>query len=89
MLRRAACLQKGEPPMTIKPLTPYRLPDLRVLAEKVQSLEQWRSATKADLKEIREIISQVKLLMTLSIGGGGLSILTLMVTLILLISGGK
>ncbi len=44
------------------------------LVEKVDALERWRASTESDLKEIREIISQVKLLMSLSIGGGGLSI---------------
>ncbi len=61
--------------------------EIIVLKEKVAALEAWRTSTEADLKEIREIISQVKLLMTLSIGGGGLSILTLAVTLILLVTG--
>jgi hypothetical protein len=41
------------------------------------------------LKEIREIISQVKLLMSLSIGGGALSVLTLVVTVILLVTGNR
>jgi hypothetical protein len=47
------------------------------LSEKVAFLEQWRNATEVDLKDIREVISQVKLLMTLSVGGGGLSLLAL------------
>ena len=51
------------------------------LSEKVDSLERWRTATESDLKEIREIVSQVKLLMALSLGGGDLSIITLLVTL--------
>jgi hypothetical protein len=55
----------------------------------VAALEAWRIGTQADLKEIHEIISQVKLLMTLSIGGGGLSILTLAVTFVLLVTGKK
>ena len=45
-----------------------------ILKEKVADLEAWLISTEADLKEIREIISQVKLLMTLSIGGSGLSV---------------
>jgi hypothetical protein len=63
--------------------------DIIILKEKVASLEDWRTRTEADLKDIREIISQVKLLMTLSIGGGGLSIITLIVTLISLARGMK
>ena len=59
------------------------------IKEKVFSLEVWRTATETDLKEIREIISQVKLLMSLSIGGGALSILTLVVTVILLVTGNR
>jgi hypothetical protein len=63
--------------------------EIIVLKEKVAALEAWRSSTEVDLKAIQEIISQVKLLMTLSIGGGGLSILTLLVTVIVLVKGGK
>ena len=55
------------------------------LSEKVNALEQWRNVTEADLKAIRETISQVKLLMSLSIGGGGLSVLTLIVTIVNLV----
>ncbi len=69
--------------------TPHTPPcdDIIVLKEKVAALESWRCSTEADLKDIREIISQVKLLMSLSIGGGGLSVLTLIITLILLVTG--
>jgi hypothetical protein len=63
--------------------------EIIVLKEKVAALEAWRANTEADLKAIQDVISQVKLLMTLSIGGGGLSLLTLTVTLILLVTGGK
>ena len=63
--------------------------EILILKEKVASLETWRTSTETDLKEIRAIISQVKLLMSLSIGGGGLSVLTLIVTLILLVTGSK
>ena len=55
--------------------------EIIVLKEKVAALEAWRIGTETDLKEIRAIISQVKLLMSLSIGGGGLSIITLIVTI--------
>ena len=51
-----------------------------------KALEAWRASTEADLKEIHDVVSQVKLLMSLSIGGGGLSILTLAVTLVQTIS---
>ena len=63
--------------------------EIIVLKEKVAALEAWRTSTQADLKEIHEIISQVKLLMTLSIGGGGLSVITLAVTFILLVTGNR
>jgi hypothetical protein len=63
--------------------------EIIVLKEKVAALEAWRCSTELDLKEIQEVISQVKILMSLSIGGGGLSILTLVITLILLVTGGK
>ena len=66
---------------------PQPCDDLVILKEKVAALEMWRTTTEADLKDIRDIISQVKLLMSLSIGGGGLSVLTLIVTLILLVTG--
>ena len=55
--------------------------EIIALREKVESLERWRASTEADLKEIRDVISQVKLLITLSIGGGGLSIITLLITI--------
>ncbi len=55
--------------------------EIIVLKEKVAALEAWRTGTEADLKEIREVISQVKLLMSLSIGGGALSIISLIVTI--------
>ena len=60
--------------------------DILVLKEKVAALEAWRTSTEADLKDIREIISQVKLLMSLSIGGGALSIISLIVTIAALAS---
>ena len=60
--------------------------DILILKEKVDALEAWRIATEADLKEIRDVISQVKMLITLSIGGGGLSIITLIITISRLIN---
>jgi hypothetical protein len=69
------------------PLPHESCDEIITLKEKVASLESWRASTESDLKEIREIISQVKLLMSLSIGGGGLSVLTLIITLILLVTG--
>ena len=71
--------------------TPHDPPcdEIIVLKEKVAALETWRASTESDLKEIHEIISQVKLLMSLSIGGGGLSVLTLIITLILLVTGNR
>jgi hypothetical protein len=56
--------------------------DILVFKEKVAALENWRTGTEADLKDIRDIISQVKLLMSLSIGGGALSIISLIVTIV-------
>jgi hypothetical protein len=41
--------------------------DVLILKEKMVALEAWRHSTEADLKEIRDVISQVKLLITLSI----------------------
>jgi hypothetical protein len=64
---------------TIKHLSPCD--EILVLKEKVAALEAWRASTEADLKEIRDVISQVKLLITLSIGGGGLSVITLIITI--------
>jgi hypothetical protein len=62
---------------------------LITLVEKVDALERWKASTETDLKEIRDIISQVRLLMSLSIGGGGLSIISLIVTIAALLSGLK
>jgi hypothetical protein len=70
------------------PTSPYTPPcdEILVLKEKVAALESWRASTEMDLKEIRVIIGQVKLLMSLSIGGGGLSIISLIVTIAALAS---
>ncbi len=62
------------------------LGEIIVLKEKVAALEAWRTSTEADLKEIRDVISQVKLLIALSIGGGGLSVITLVITISRLIN---
>lgn len=62
-----------------KHLSPFD--DILILKEKVAALEAWRTGTEADLKEIRDVISQVKLLISLSIGGGGLSVITLLITI--------
>ncbi len=61
--------------------------ELVLIREKVAALEAWKRSTEIDLKEIHDVISQVKLLMSLSIGGGELSILTLTIALILLVNG--
>lgn len=55
--------------------------ELIVLQEKVAALESWRLSAETDLQEILDVISQVKLLMGLSIGGGGLSVILLVVTI--------
>ena len=60
--------------------------EILILKEKVAALEAWRTGTEADLKEIRDVISQVKLLIALSIGGGGLSVITLILTITRLIN---
>jgi hypothetical protein len=65
-----------------QPEIPNPAQQLILIREKVDALEQWRSRTEADLREIHDVISQVKLLISLSIGGGGLSILTLLVTVL-------
>lgn len=56
---------------------------------KMKMIEEWKTTTQADLKEIRDVVSQVKLLMSLSIGGGGLSILSLVILIIELIVKGN
>jgi hypothetical protein len=70
----------------MKPVKPMTNEEIILLKEKVNALEAWRTSTEADLKDICEIISQVKLLMSLSIGGGGLSIISLIVTIAALAS---
>jgi hypothetical protein len=51
--------------------------DVIALREKVSALEAWRVIQERETKEIREVISQVKLLMNLSIGGGALAVINL------------
>ena len=85
-----AARQAGQPPAChASDTSHWPCDDIIVLKEKVAALEAWKNATETDLKEIRDVISQVKLLMTLSIGGGGLSILTLIITIVLLVTGNK
>jgi hypothetical protein len=67
-----------------KPAPPCN--EILVLKEKVAALESWKAGTESDLKEIRDVISQVKLLITLSIGGGGLSIISMILTIARLVS---
>jgi hypothetical protein len=76
-----------ENPYALRPPPPCN--DIIVLKEKIATHEAWRANTETDLKDIREVISQARLLMSLSIGGGGLSVLTLIISLILLVTGNK
>jgi hypothetical protein len=62
---------------------------LLIAEEQIRELQSWRTNTETSLKEIRDVISQVKLLMSLSIGGGGLSIITLIATIAMLLTGNK
>jgi hypothetical protein len=62
--------------------------DIIVLKEKIAAHEAWRANTETDLKDISEVINQVRFLMSLSIGSG-LSVLTLIISLILLVTGNK
>lgn len=56
------------------------------LAEKVASLEAWRMNTMTDLKTVLEVIQQAKILMALSITGGLLSLVSLVLTFISLVN---
>ncbi|MGB8214437.1 MAG: hypothetical protein WCE68_12845 [Anaerolineales bacterium] len=71
--------------MEIKHVAPYD--DIIVLKEKVAALEAWKSATEADLKSIRDVVSQVKLLMSFSLGGGAISLLTLVFSMVRFLAG--
>jgi hypothetical protein len=64
----------------------YPCDDMLIMKEKVATLEAWKASTETDLKEIREVMAQVKLLITLSIGGGGLSIIALILTITRMVS---
>ena len=55
------------------------------LAEKVASLEAWRMITSTDLKGVLDVIQQAKVLMALSISGGVLSLVSLVLTVLSLI----
>jgi hypothetical protein len=79
--------RRGQPPARhASDTNHWPCEDVLVLKEKVAALESWRSSTETDLKAILAVISQVKLLMSLSIGGGGLSIISLIVTIAALAS---
>ena len=55
------------------------------LVEKVASLEAWRMITSTDLKAVLEVIQQAKVLMALSLSGGVLSLVSLVLTVLSLI----
>lgn len=65
-----------------------RAEDIVELKVRVKMLEDWKTTTETSLKEIRDVISQVKLLMSLSIGGGGLSLLSLIILIFELVTRG-
>ncbi len=55
------------------------------LAEKVANLEAWRMLTSTDLNAVLEVIQQAKVLMALSLSGGVLSLVSLVLTVISLL----
>ncbi len=60
---------------------------LILIPAKAAALAAWQRSTALVLKAIHLVIGQVKLLISLSLGVGGLSILTLTVTFIFLGTG--
>jgi hypothetical protein len=85
LLVGAAKAGAANPPHGIGSRTKTDCDELIRLAEKVAGLEDWRMSTATDLKAIVEVIQQVKLLMALSIGCGGLSIISLVLALVSMI----
>ena len=57
------------------------------LAEKVAGLETWRMSTVTDLKAVLEVIQQAKVLMSLSLVGGVLSLVSLILTVVSMLRG--
>jgi hypothetical protein len=55
------------------------------LKEKVAQLESREKTRDAEIKRLLDMASKIELLMSLSIGGGGLSLITLAVTIITLV----
>lgn len=82
-------------PLPSRPLAAGRLacppdpdcPPLIRLEEKMDFLQQWQRITESDLRSIRETLAQVKLLMSLTLGSGGLSLLTLIAALVRFLQG--
>jgi hypothetical protein len=62
-------------------------PRLIRLEERLDFLQQWQRITESDLRSIRETLAQVKLLMSLTLGSGGLSLLTLIAALVRFLQG--
>jgi hypothetical protein len=62
-------------------------PRLIRLEEKMDFLQQWQRLTESDLKSMRETLAQVRLLMSLTLGSGGLSLVTLIAALVRILRG--
>jgi hypothetical protein len=63
--------------------------EIITLREKVTQLERREVTRDADIQRLLALASKIELLMSLSIGGGGLSLLTLVVTIVTILTTGK
>ena len=64
----------------------YPCDEVITLREKVSQLETRETRRDADIDRLLALASKIELLMSLSIGGGGLSLLTLVVTVVVLVT---
>ena len=62
-------------------------PAVITLQTEVAELKRWRERQEKDMREVLDVIAQFRMLSQLSIGGGAVSLLTLVVMLVRFVAG--
>jgi len=69
------------PKMTTTPTCQQNCDDIVTIKEQVRQLQIWQAATNADIRRLLDMAAKIDLLMNLSIGGGALSLISLLIFL--------
>lgn len=64
-------------------------PTVITLAEKVRKMEEENDRRDADIKALNDFKAGINMLMSLSIGGGALSVIALILTIVTLVQTGR